>query len=1687
MKFNKNKKTISAIAVALAITFVGGAVVYNAWADRRLPGLDTLIQEKTSATETFQILEIVDGEDKGEIGFYFDGNEPFSHDEDGYALSFEETLANIESAEERAAYVSSLLTRLNGKYWMQGGTGSVEDYPISYNPYSETYFPTEEQSTWDYLKFDQRKYVSINGEYVEVQQSEGTDPVYGDYTRNGTYMLAYDHYDEEADIHYYNGDYVENLAGFDSESLEPAYRVTFGTELNENYDHLGVYTREYEEAGEIVTEAAFNSLKEQNGGYYWMEVVTETETEEGTETVSSYVAVDLNQFTFADVEATTGGLSLGTKLYTMDYKYAGTTDDESGKEYYYVQDYSYAYNGYEYGGNYGAILKTGEAQYIACEAGQGTHKLSEQEYSYTPGMGTHNFVENADKPAVMVEMEGFYYTGGFVNNNWFRKEVFLASEGNIDLNIFPVKVRTLTVDQLIEKCNTNVGVFNEVDLLVINGNPAMFDKTGTGASILSNVASKMQSEIDVNKIGTIVNRNIVTGSSTSDVVTLLKGYYTASKSSSIGSVDENIYWYSGDLFNLDFAEELTNNAEVASGFQEILDYIETENRYLALREGEELLSDKVSQAVAVQYILSCKYARNDAPKEELKVLEVQPCKDYSLNAKEVKKLTGYDDLSDDAIEIVQMTTAEFVGKIHDLNGVYDFIYFGMNTGLMNTTAGETVYNDKDMNGLVYSHVGDAVLAAERLTGLLKTDYVDKNTSNLPYSRDVYMIRTAKNEAGKLVLNEQEIKEFKINTGNSQTTKSLKVGNQGVYRYSGNDITAENIEQLMDYVDAGYPVILANGFAIEGTTNDQMNAGRINSAKVDDSSYLYDFLEQAFGKENVFLKTDALSTSEDFMFYMNLPKLQLTFYKEANEGSGSSYYIENDEVTEHYPDDSETFVEKVNGKYNLKYVFKIEDRASASVLDTNYKVSLFIDINSDGKYSREHEMMQDIKVTDESGNDVEPDELLANKKYIVTRRLPDAFRSIVPWKLEVSLAEKATSAADSGTTTATTRALSSELNKIRQSQIGYSRLETEEKTDIYIYQILSDVKGNNRDNNTWNLETDYNNVNGDFRKDVDSVVEYNLDFTTDYVTDYQKPNGKELSSTDEYYATIEKYDMLILGFADVYEGFTNPYAVEAILRFIETGKSVLLTHDTTSFVNYPGDTVDDAGGSSIFWNTGKDSIGGDRWGYLLNQIVRDKLGMDRYGITSSDKFIDEYYNLHTEVTAVDGITIDEAKILLATLLKEGKILDSDAKVSSYIATDYTGTVDQLIAAADKEAAYVAGTNKAQTYPETHGYTYTAINNCEDILGNNNRKVDTGWFGSGGQLAGTHTEYLNLNGDSGVTNLGKTWTDSFEEFFESIFGSDSWLGSLFQTFAKWLGGLFDEYLGNTHNGSFDKMEISQVNKGQITEYPFKIDEKLSVASTHAQYYQLDLEADQDEDGESDIVVWYCISDGYNGNNKGAKNPYSASPNDVRNNYYIYSIGNVFYTGAGHKSVNRSEKQLFINTMVAAYNASVNEPSVNILEEENISAAELSSKNLPLEYSMATSGSSAEAYIGDSVIEIPYSVYDDNFVYASDTVKKLSVEYFIEDSTGTETINGVTVKKLDNITTTQDGASVSSIQSGQAYTAVWNPGADKLYDYIKNRENLQIFVRVKAEFVYNGVDTTLYGYDSLVLKKTNMFELD
>ncbi len=159
------------------------------------------------------------------------------------------------------------------------------------------------------------------------------------------------------------------------------------------------------------------------------------------------------------------------------------------------------------------------------------------------------------------------------------------------------------------------------------------------------------------------------------------------------------------------------------------------------------------------------------------------------------------------------------------------------------------------------------------------------------------------------------------------------------------------------------------------------------------------------------------------------------------------------------------------------------------------------------------------------------------------------------------------------------------------------------------------------------------------------------------------------------------------------------------------------------------------------------------------------------------------------------------------------------------------------------------------------------------------------------------------------------------------------------------LGQDYFSNTprhgtgtgfNNNNDETTKVSMLNEGQVTMYPYFVGDSLTVASTHAQWYGLSPE-------DPNVTVWYCLagdSDSSNGNNnifasagnKGISTTYAVSPNDAMNNYYIYSKGNIFYSGVGHSTVTgEMETKLFINTMIAAYSASYVPPTVEVTNTE------------------------------------------------------------------------------------------------------------------------------------------------------------
>lgn len=792
--------------------------------------------------------------------------------------------------------------------------------------------------------------------------------------------------------------------------------------------------------------------------------------------------------------------------------------------------------------------------------------------------------------------------------------------------------------------------------------------------------------------------------------------------------------------------------------------------------------DKARPSDAVRYILN--QSKNDSEPVEgtLKILDIEPSYDskngYSLTKRYIRTMIPR--FKGD-IEITHMTTAEFIGSSEDLNSTYNMIFIGRDDGAYRKEwNGRTKWNDSKMDGLIYFHTGDKMTSTE----YHKYEWINGNPENWTEMREV----------GYLV------------DENGNAIKSTEL------RFPGNDITNLKRTELESFLAAGYPIISVP-YAYDGS-----------EGRIDTHSILYSFINSnkkpaKETEEDTDTNTNAgdkeyvyCSTSIDDIYQAikkSHPSVEFTATPSIYNGETSGTKIEASSANYLKRDE--------HGRPVLDFSFKITDKESH-----NYRCKIYVDQNQDGKFDSDEVYYNRSDVYGPTGEEEDP--------YTVTCRLARVYMGVVSWKVEVyQIGNENVRFTESGIS-AVQRLEGTQKRKIKvlqimpKSPIPYDTETGNTKHPYYGYMNLSTKWLCDEDNKFNNLFQKYYNQLDDYDIEVTTITlqEFQSKFTGEHRFNYdysQKVTDiHSVTMSDEQTKLYDNYNMFILGFGDAFafKNLSNEYgAVDFIKFYIASGKSVLFTHDMTSLYN----------------------IRTEDFGYTANTLLRDVMGMNRYGAISKNtdrtKLIQYRQNYN--------ILYDSVK-------------DSDGNALT----------------------------------ATHGYTYYALKRL-------------GWTEDRqqGNYQNQSMPYQYL-----ITNTSGSAVCSHNYFTQST--------------------------GFNNNNDLTT-EATKTNTGQITQYPYKIDDKITVAKTHGQWYQLDME-------DSEVTTWYCLSD--DGNSAtcdtdlygdGTAATYGISPNDAANNYYIYSKGNVFYSGIGHwATTSEMEAKLFINTMIAAYRATYEPPMIEILND-------------------------------------------------------------------------------------------------------------------------------------------------------------
>lgn len=1352
-------------------------------------------------------------------------------------------------------------------------------------------------------------------------------------------------------------------------------------------------------------------------------------------------------------------------------------------------------------------------------------------------------------------LETIRYNGGINNKEWFKKQVLnLSGEGKYegtasvsgDVDDLKIEVTTLTLQELANLTNPEVSAdksycgvdLDDVDLIYLSGKG---DYSGDEPKNMKYAASKIAQMVfgitddkgnrsDAARVPVIIDYGFYKKNSEAEhtamtnlVLTLLRVSeadpdkslakdIVKSKSMFEKALDDTTYKDKVNTIFTSFAqtagiensgtktlgtlkEFLTENVylyddnegnkpyvasdyltDIDSSKQWIYSAVKKEIQYenfLTEKSGSggNKLAENITKASVTRYILNW-YMHRVTMKSSIRVLDLEPCCDFNKTLESelqndvvnMMGMTGIYEAS--AINITQMSSAEFIGKIEDLNEKYDMIYLGARVGKMNTKDGVTDYNDDQMKGLIYSHVGDYYNYA-----------TETDTKDVTQARETYNARHR--------LQDSSLDHSKTNDDDENNKKA------DVYRGPGNDMNSTRYEEFCQFIEAGYPVVIADTFI----KVDNNNIPVASTDTLDKNSYFYKLVQFALKKDangqylywqkNIFTESQLKDNTADaklgttlsarrslFCNYLNLSKLSVNWVTTY----GAAYPQELKYNSDQNGASNGGSLEKIDGKYQLQYIFNLQNDAAISQTGTTYDCKLFVDKNADGRFSgsdyvegktyTSSEEVSGLTVYIRKGDEwikVDPIatangsryELRTGEIYRVIRALPEEYVGVIPWKLVF---------------------YDNADRLVRTAKSGYTSVPQQSgKKTIRVLQLLSDDNRNN-----WNLHDEQNNSNSTFSKCINGLTDWNVVGLDQVGADGKVTPSKSIDSmtvtylinnklkisgtsdTDiqkiyqESYNLFQQYDMLILGFGDAYRfGYTygaydpskgipagimanvkrNLAVGWAVRDYIESGKSILFTHDTTSYVNNIQSVVqyNDNGNAepnnSNYWY----------WGYEFNKTIRASVGLDRYGA------LKEYYQQR-----VENSTEEEQK-----------------RDQEYLKTLESYTFDEI-----KEP------NSDNDLMQKEGLTkYTVVRFLRSYL-----------------------EDLRKTGSSTVKF-------PVENSLLKQAGYDNGKDPEWNHPSNLLMG---DYAGSS-------LIATQVNDGQITQYPYQISSKelmeinntsykwLEISNTHYQWLQPNMELDRNGDGKNDIVVWYCIS-GVAGGNYKDTNIYNITPNDVVNNYYIYTMGNVTYSGAGHsKPSKKSEIKLFINTMIAAYNAGVTAPSVSFKDKSGSKIQSVYMLYDPVNHIVLDDKN-------NGTISVNFQADDYNILAGG---QQLCVEFYkscADDTSGAISVDGITGKVLRLKTDGEDGLKITDsngnvilpierngvmncypITNGATYTLKYSSDEMGLFSTdtsgtILNEGAQASTIYARVYTVYdNGSKVTPCGIAELSISAEELFELD
>ena len=548
-----------------------------------------------------------------------------------------------------------------------------------------------------------------------------------------------------------------------------------------------------------------------------------------------------------------------------------------------------------------------------------------------PGAGDYKLTDEADlsdadkkkQAPVWMEVRNaptyFRFNGGC---DWLKQYVFHALSGGDNANEnFKIEVRTIRADFLTQD------IIKQADLVYLESGTAPFINQDSTKVTLQYLTSDTQTVTEngnsvtkgltranayalvyraaVELLPVIVDYNAVTNSNYSnldyqklakmflkeDLETYVNDAQTATdwlfdhlddsdypNRSDNGNhyVNRNVYVVNSStpLVNRDFPENF-DGGSTAGGFSEVLNLIQSEN---ALLSEENRIPENVSKAKAIEYIINYSVGFI-ADFTNLRILELQPTNNDKADLQAENP----------------------------------------------TDSSTTLYWQRNATGAIKKQVLRSsrkidVKVTTKATSAFNSEWEDINENyNLVFiGLDGQKLNHAESLWSSTVYNNIDLNNKLYHMGDQAAN--------GSGQYDPSDITERKKNELLDFMRAGYPILVENDFFTGKSAKN--GSGRINAKYVAEDTQMYDFLKQA-----VTDFADRIYTIDDvhsnilFMAQLNIDHPVIS----VSDTTGL------------------TLTEAANGELSASFTYAITDQNGESYAGECH-TEFYLDINDDGSYT-----------------------------------------------------------------------------------------------------------------------------------------------------------------------------------------------------------------------------------------------------------------------------------------------------------------------------------------------------------------------------------------------------------------------------------------------------------------------------------------------------------------------------------------------------------------------------------------------------------------------------------------------------------------------------------------------------------------------------------------------------------------